>query len=56
MENYYYLSQNLIAEGHFEVLSAKLNSKTQLDRKLQDKTKKICFHIFQFGRKNTENP
>ena len=32
-----YLSQNLIADGHFEVLNA---FETQLDQKLQDKTKK----------------
>ena len=47
-----YLSQNLIANGHFEVLNA---FETQLDQKLQDKTKKILFLFFNFGRKNTEN-
>ena len=38
-----YLSQNLIADGHFEVLNA---SETQLDQKLQDKTKNFCSHFF----------
>ena len=48
-----YLSQNLIADGHFEVPNA---SETQLDQKLQDKTKKFCTHFFfNFGRKNSEN-
>ena len=49
---YIYLSQNLIANGHFEVLNA---FETQLDQKLQDKTKKNLFLFFNFGRKNTEN-
>ena len=43
-----YLSQNLIADGHFEVLNA---SETQLDQKLQDKTKKKFVLIFQFWKK-----
>ena len=44
-----YLSQNLIADGHFEVLNA---SETQLDQKLQDKTKKNSVLIFfQFWMK-----
>ena len=48
-----YLLQNLIADGHFEVLNA---SETQLDQKLQDKTKKFCTHFFfNFGRKNIED-
>ena len=43
-----YLSQNLIANGHFEVLNA---YETQLDQKLQDKTKKNSVLIFQFWKK-----
>ena len=48
-----YISQNLIADGHFEVLNT---FGTQLDQKLEDKTKKFLFSFFfNFGRKNTEN-
>ena len=43
-----YLSQNLIANGHFEVLNA---FETQLDQKLQDKTKNFVSHFFQFWKK-----
>ena len=50
---HFYISQNLSAEGHFEVLNA---SKAQLDQKLQDKTQIFLFPVFfNFGRKISEN-
>ena len=48
-----YLSQNVGADSHFEVLN---KSKSQLDQKLQDKTQHFLSPLFfNFGRKNLEN-
>ena len=48
-----YISQNLDADGHFEVLNM---SKSQLNQKLQHKTQIFIFQfLFNFGRKNLEN-
>ena len=48
-----YLSQNLGADGNFEVLN---KSKYQLDQKLQHKTHIFLYPLFfNCGRKNPEN-
>ena len=48
-----YISQNLGADGHFEVLNI---SKSQLNQNLQHKTQILIFQfLFNFGRKNLEN-